>query len=240
MIFYYLAALTAMGDGSSTIQNNSENIIGQIPAVSGKNFVPVNQSQTPALSKGEQRAKPIGNPGEWVTTNDYPAQALREERQGTVAFTLQIDARGAVTNCTVTESSGTPALDEETCRLITLRAKFQPAKNKQGRAITGKFSNRVRWQIPTKIAARATYPAPVNVTSTSSFTINADGTVSDCKMAIDNLSKGNETIKTPRSLCDLGAVFEPYKNSAGEYVPVNVVQTYVTKVTELPIKAPAK
>jgi TonB family protein len=236
MIVYYLAALTAMGDGASTIQNSSENITAKLLSVSGENFVPVNQPQTPALSKGEQRAKPIGNPGEWVTTNDYPAQALREERQGTVAFTLQVDAKGAVTNCTVTSSSGTPALDQETCRLIMLRAKFQPAKNKQGRAIAGKFSSRVRWQIPQSPASPfANIPIPKNNKTTLTFRINTDGSVSDCKYVTDAPSN-----KPPRTPCDDKATFIPYKNAAGEAVAVSLVQAIVTQVSELPVKAPVK
>ena len=39
-------------------------------------------------------------------------------------------------------------LDEATCELVTRRARFDPAKNNQGRAVAGNYSSAVRWQLP--------------------------------------------------------------------------------------------
>lgn len=97
-----------------------------------------------------QRAnpEPRGNPGSWVTPNDYPPRALREEKEGVTGFTLTVNPQGRVANCQVTRSSGTPELDEAACRNLTRRARFNPKLDSQGNPTTGTYSNSVRWQIP--------------------------------------------------------------------------------------------
>lgn len=93
-------------------------------------------------------AKPRGNPGGWVTNDDYPSSAMREGVQGVTGFRLDIGADGRATNCTVTSSSGSSLLDDTACRLLIRRARFTPAKDSDGNPMTASYSNRVRWQIP--------------------------------------------------------------------------------------------
>lgn len=93
-------------------------------------------------------AKPKGNPGAWVTNDDYPSSAIREGVQGTTSFRLDIGPDGRVTGCTVTGSSGSSALDDTACRLLTRRARFTPAKDAAGNGMVSSYSSRVRWQIP--------------------------------------------------------------------------------------------
>ena len=92
--------------------------------------------------------QPRGNPGNWANNNDYPARALREEREGTTRFTVQVGADGRVTSCSVTGSSGSPDLDSTTCSLIQRRARFNPATNGNGDPVAGSWSSSVRWVIP--------------------------------------------------------------------------------------------
>lgn len=93
-------------------------------------------------------AAPKGKWSQWVTTNDYPANDLRAEHQGTTRYRLAIDARGAVSECTVTSSSGYPGLDRATCANVARRARFEPATDQTGARIAGSFSGSVTWQIP--------------------------------------------------------------------------------------------
>lgn len=93
-------------------------------------------------------ASPRGNPGNWATTNDYPARALREERAGTTRFRVTIGPDGRVTDCQVTGSSGHADLDEATCKNVTRRARFKPALDSAGNPISDTYSNAVRWEIP--------------------------------------------------------------------------------------------
>jgi len=90
---------------------------------------------------------PKGRPGEWVTTNDYPSRALREDKEGVTGFKLDFDASGKPTNCSVTRSSGTPELDDATCANLMRRARFKPG-TQNGQPVGGTYSSSVRWQIP--------------------------------------------------------------------------------------------
>lgn len=91
---------------------------------------------------------PRGNPAGWVTTDDYPSRALREEREGTTGFTLSYDASGKASDCKITSSSGSPDLDEATCKNLMRRARFKPGTGPDGAPAPGVYSSRVRWEIP--------------------------------------------------------------------------------------------
>jgi protein TonB len=52
-----------------------------------------------------------------------------------------------VTNCSVTSSSGSSALDAATCRLLTSRARFTPARDSSGNPTTDTVSARIVWRI---------------------------------------------------------------------------------------------
>lgn len=96
--------------------------------------------------------KPAGNPGEWVLPGDYPDAARQAGKEGSVRFTLQVDATGAPAGCTVAQSSGDMSLDEATCRLITQRARFTPATDAKGKPVAGSYTNTVRWVLPEQAA----------------------------------------------------------------------------------------
>lgn len=90
-------------------------------------------------------AKPAGSPGSWFSDDDYPAEARRANKGGRVAVRVEIDSAGAVTGCSVVESSGTASLDEITCRLVRERAHFIAARDKQGRPIASTYPIATRW-----------------------------------------------------------------------------------------------
>jgi periplasmic protein TonB len=93
-------------------------------------------------------ASPKGNPGSWATSEDYPAKALREEREGTTRFRVTVGPDGKVTDCQVTGSSGSPDLDDAACKNIVRRARFTPATDGEGNPTSGSYSNAIRWVIP--------------------------------------------------------------------------------------------
>lgn len=103
---------------------------------------------SPGASFAPHGAAPHGNPGAWVSTSDYPSRALREERSGTTRFRLAISAEGAVTGCSIVQSSGSPELDAATCAKVSQRAKFTPATDENGARIAGTYASAVRWEIP--------------------------------------------------------------------------------------------
>jgi len=95
-----------------------------------------------------QKAGAKGDPAQWVTSDDYPPAALREEREGVVRITWQINEQGRVENCSVVNSSGSPDLDDAACRLITRRGRYSPAKDENGNPTRSTDARTIRWQIP--------------------------------------------------------------------------------------------
>lgn len=93
-------------------------------------------------------ATPKGRPGDWATTNDYPSRALNEEREGVTGFRVSVGPDGRVTSCEVTSSSGSPDLDDATCKNVSRRARFNPAMDGEGQPTSGSYTGRIRWQIP--------------------------------------------------------------------------------------------
>ena len=102
----------------------------------------------PVVREAARGATPRGNPGSWIRSDDYPARALRAGEEGTVRFNLTIGLNGAVTACQIVGSSGFPALDEATCRLVSRRARFNPAVDSTGAPVEGRYANTVRWRLP--------------------------------------------------------------------------------------------
>ncbi|MCD2324994.1 energy transducer TonB [Sphingomonas sp. IC-56] len=102
---------------------------------------------------GETGSKAVsarGNPADWISNDDYPASALRNEEEGSVGVTFNINPRGRIENCTVTSSSGSRALDDATCRLLTSRGRYSPALGSDGNAIASTGSFRFQWSIHSK------------------------------------------------------------------------------------------
>jgi len=91
---------------------------------------------------------PRGNFQSLMSTDDYPPSSLRNEEEGTVGYHLVVAADGRVTGCTITASSGHPALDDTACRLLSRRARFNPGKDSSGQPAGGVYDGRFRWQIP--------------------------------------------------------------------------------------------
>lgn len=91
--------------------------------------------------------KPL-DPASWISPDDYPTRALRLNEQGLVSFTLDVSAKGKVTRCTVTTSSGSKILDSETCAIMRSRGRFEPAKDATGAAVASTYSSRFTWSIP--------------------------------------------------------------------------------------------
>jgi protein TonB len=95
-----------------------------------------------------QPAKAKANLASYVSDADYPDAALRNEEQGTTAFRLEVGPNGRVTDCTITSSSGSSTLDSTTCRIMKSRARFTPANDSSGAAVSDSVSGRIRWVMP--------------------------------------------------------------------------------------------
>ncbi|MGB3711231.1 MAG: energy transducer TonB [Erythrobacter sp.] len=93
-------------------------------------------------------ASPKGNPGGWISNRDYRSSWINRGYAGTAGFALTIDAKGRIAQCAITRSTGHSVLDKATCDLLERRAKFNPAKDSEGKAVSGTYRNSVTWKIP--------------------------------------------------------------------------------------------
>jgi protein TonB len=100
-----------------------------------------------AASAKETPPLPKMNLASLITDEDYPASAERAKQTGLVGFTLAIGPNGRVTRCTIRRSSGFPALDSATCRLLTARARFVPARASDGTTRPGTHVGNYRWRL---------------------------------------------------------------------------------------------
>jgi protein TonB len=88
-----------------------------------------------------------GNLTALFSADDYPAEALAREEQGTVAVQLAIDERGRAMRCEVTVSSGSEALDSRTCEILSSRARFKPARDESGHPVADTYTQRITWRL---------------------------------------------------------------------------------------------
>lgn len=92
-------------------------------------------------------AHPLGDPGAWITPDDYPYRALREGWRGVTRLHLAIDGNGHVSSCTITVSSGHDSLDAVACAKVSQRAHFSPARDGTGATRDGTYDNAIHWEI---------------------------------------------------------------------------------------------
>lgn len=83
-----------------------------------------------------------------LSDDDYPVEAIRKREQGTVGFRLEILKTGAIASCSINDSSGSKLIDETTCRIMSERARFNPARDARGRAVADSFNSRIVWRLP--------------------------------------------------------------------------------------------
>ena len=84
----------------------------------------------------------------WFTSDDYPASALRAERQGEVRYILTIDAGGKVRGCQADGPEGAADLESATCDALMARAQFNPATDARGKPTVGEFEGSIKWTVP--------------------------------------------------------------------------------------------
>lgn len=183
----------------------------------------------PALAAGgnPKPAVPLANPGDWVSSNDYPPAALREELEGVSRFIVTIDPNGLVENCRISVSSGSAELDAATCRLVTDRARFEPARNNRGKPTTGSWASSVRWQIPNDDENLQ----PQAGLSIRSFLVLADGSMSDCRLEVSDGASAKHAAAGPVP-CATHKYRKPFTDANGQPVSKRVRITMKVEIVD--------
>jgi TonB family protein len=91
---------------------------------------------------------PKGNPGRWMTADDYPTELIEKGAQGVVQFRLIVGADGKPTQCAIQESTRPKGFDDAVCAAMMRRARFDPALDKDGNPITSYWRTSVRFMMP--------------------------------------------------------------------------------------------
>ena len=92
-------------------------------------------------------AVPKNYPGGWLTIDDYPSESLAKGERGIVNFRLAVDATGQVTDCVVQSSISADEFRKLSCDLIKRRARFEPARSREGKSIPSYYISSVRWTL---------------------------------------------------------------------------------------------
>jgi len=119
-------------------------IVDEVPYIPAPR--PTVQPAPPAPIAPPKRAVPRN--GNWITDDDYSRRAILDEAEGSVGFRLVIGTNGRVSSCELTRSSGHGVLDDATCKLISNRARFDPATDETGARVVSTYSGSVLWQLP--------------------------------------------------------------------------------------------
>jgi protein TonB len=85
-----------------------------------------------------------------LDNSDYPRSALRSGAEGTVSVRYTVGTNGRVSACSVTRSSGHAELDGATCRLIELRFRYRPARDRSGAPVAETVRKTFDWILPFK------------------------------------------------------------------------------------------
>jgi protein TonB len=83
----------------------------------------------------------------FLDDGDYPDAARKLTQEVVTRFAVHVSAKGKVLGCRIIESSGSPSLDEETCKVFS-RQKFKAARDADGKAVDGEYVRNMKWSPP--------------------------------------------------------------------------------------------
>jgi hypothetical protein len=98
-----------------------------------------------ALKTPVEIIKPINS---LFSTQDYPAQSVRQGDGGTSTVIVLIDETGRTRDCMLEATSGIASIDGMTCAVIRERGRFKPAIGAEGKPVRSYVKSRVRWELP--------------------------------------------------------------------------------------------
>lgn len=176
-------------------------------------------------------AEPVDHSGLWITQDDYPAEALRQLKDGVVEIDVSIDQVGNPARCRVIRTSGTPVLDQTACAAILKRGRWKPTLDDAGKPVFATYRRKVKWVHPDGPRAKdvsgelstdmevevAKLPVePDRAQVTVRQIQSANGTAESCKVVVPSASPVLD-----RAACQLAAPLasiDPIADIAGNRV----------------------
>jgi protein TonB len=114
-------------------------------------FIPPVAPARPTIAPPKPRIEPAKAKGSLIglfSDADYPASAQSAGAEGTAQASLTVGPDGRVASCNITRSTGNSALDSATCNVLRRRARFTPAHDASGNAVTDTYQTPpIKWQL---------------------------------------------------------------------------------------------
>ena len=105
----------------------------------------------PAPPPAPSQARGVSPDGQsrWAARiqENYPPRAVRDEVEGRVGVRVTVGTNGRVADCSVTSSSGSSILDDAACSGMRSYARFKPALDAAGNAITGTWTTTIVYDL---------------------------------------------------------------------------------------------
>jgi hypothetical protein len=92
-----------------------------------------------------RQAKPVGSPGQWFRSSDYPTSSLGRGESALIHFRLTIAADGRVADCAIQRATKGDEFAKKSCEQIRKRARFEPALDAEGKPVASFYVNTVKW-----------------------------------------------------------------------------------------------
>ena len=100
----------------------------------------------PAVEAGLTRhATPVGSPGAWLHSSDFPQKALMQGHNGLIRFRLDVDDAGRPVGCRVLYRTNPDEFADLSCKLLLQRARLTPALDTAGKPVKSFYINNIRW-----------------------------------------------------------------------------------------------
>lgn len=176
--------------------------------------VPVPQARLSEWKPGDgpRRPLPKNMMRLWLMPSDYPLEALKLDIEGDTVVDLSVDKEGKVKDCRVKASAGAAILDKEACRLAKQRARFHPALDEEGQAVSGVYSTALHWKQPA--------PSKNDFADGSfeiEFLVGTDGIVRDCRSKVVGKPLGME-FSDLNEPCAGFRRYQPFRDAEGKPV----------------------
>ncbi|MES2020328.1 MAG: energy transducer TonB [Pseudomonadota bacterium] len=92
--------------------------------------------------------KPRTEIATWLSTDDYPSEAMASHSEGTSVIVWTIQPNGLIGDCRIVQSSGSKPLDDTACRAFKKRGRYAAVIDRDGKPATAHAMRKVVWRLP--------------------------------------------------------------------------------------------
>jgi TonB family protein len=147
-----------------------------------------------------------------ISDADYPPSAIIAGQQGAAQVRFLVNTAGGVSECNVTATSGSPALDAASCEIVKQRFRFKPARDAAGTAISEWRSQKISWKLPAAPTGSEGY-ASARLKAEVKVDVAKDGGIESCEVI-----KPSGDRRFDASACNVltrNGKLEPKRNAKG-------------------------